>query len=212
MREQLIKNIACFLDNYEGIFLSEAEIQIKLAKYLIETNDYNDVFVEYYVNTEVIESYPWATEKIFIDIVVRKEKDYIPIEIKFKTKSQEFQQNVFGSQFSVELGEQKAHNVGRYSFWKDIKRIELIQDKFALSNPGVVLFITNDKKYIEKPKKKNKDALFLIHEDREITEGSSLDWEVSENRARKFPGFTLSKRYTINWKSMKINNHHYLLL
>lgn len=215
MREYLIKDINDFLEGYDGIFLSEKEIQVKLAKYL-ETREYDNVFLEYYVNkAENIKDYPWENDKkIFIDIVVRKENDYIPIEIKFRTSNQTFEYNVFGSNKQVELGEQIAQNEGMYYFWKDVKRVELFESEFNLKYSGIVLFITNDKKYLQKPRPTSKYAPFSTENDKVIEKNSILNWNgnISPKRASKFPGFILCKNYKIEWKSMNIEDHHYILL
>ena len=135
MRQTLINNINTFLANHFGFFHSEEEIQILLAKHLLNTGDYDDIFVEYYVNRHLVHNYPWNNDKkISVDIVVRINNDYIPIEIKYKTKRQIFPHHVFGTQTNVELAEQGAQNEGCYSFWKDIKRIEIFQEKFKLNN------------------------------------------------------------------------------
>jgi hypothetical protein len=136
-----------------GFFHSEEEVQILLAKYLLNTGQYDDIFVEYYVNRELVPNYPWNNDKkISVDIVVRVENNYIPIEIKYKTKRQIFPHHVFGSQTYVELAEQGAQNEGCYSFWKDVKRIELLHETFNLNYEGLVLFITNDPSYLNPPR------------------------------------------------------------
>jgi hypothetical protein len=166
----------------------------------------------------LIEDYPWEKDKkIFIDIVVVEKDDYIPIEIKFKTISQSFQYNVFGSNTMVGLGNQIAQNEGKYSFWKDVKRVESIQEKFNLRYPGIVLFITNDDSYKKERSGNFQYGPFSIHDGREVKSGH-LNWNeaarnISPNRANKFPGFTLSKDYKIKWKKMEnITDHHYILL
>lgn len=84
MRQKVIEDITNFLVKYEGFFHSEKEIQIRLAKYLLDTKNYHDIYVEYYVDKALLLDYPWSNDKkISIDIVVMKDNEYIPIEIKF---------------------------------------------------------------------------------------------------------------------------------
>ena len=71
MRENLINQIRTFLGNHVGFFHSEEEVQILLAKYLLNTGQYDDIFVEYYVNRELVPNYPWNNDKkISVDIVI----------------------------------------------------------------------------------------------------------------------------------------------
>lgn len=218
MRELLIKQIKSFLDNYDGFFHSEQEVQILLAQHLLNTDSYNNVYVEYYVNRELIPDYPWNNDKkISIDIVVRKGSAYIPIEIKYKTTKQVFPHYVFGSQTHVELAHQGAQNEGCYSFWKDIKRIEIIKRIFNLNHSGLVLFITNDLTYLNPPRTNVQYRPFSIHEGQRIDGGTLLDWDntrkpIKDTRSDKFPGFEISNNYLINWKDLNIQKHKYILV
>lgn len=218
MRQNLINHITAFLTNYIGFFHSEEEIQILLAKYLLDTGEYDDIFLEYYVNRQLIPNYPWNNDKkISIDIVVRAQNNYIPIEIKFKTKRQVFQHRVFGYSTNVELAQQGAHNEGCYNFWKDIKRIEIFQETFNLNHSGLILFITNDLTYLNEPRADVQYGPFSIHNGRQVLQSTLLNWDatkksIKENRSEKFPGFTIAKAYTINWQDLNIKNHKYILL
>jgi hypothetical protein len=218
MRDNLINQIGTFLENHKGFFHSEEEVQILLAKYLLNSGQYDDIFVEYYVNRELVPNYPWNNDKkISIDIVVRVENNYIPIEIKYKTTRQIFPHHVFGSQTNVELAEQGAQNEGCYSFWKDIKRIELLHETFNLNYAGLTLFITNDLSYLNEPRPDVQYGPFSIHNGRQVAQGTFLNWDVTRkaikaDRAKKFPGFTISRNYTINWQNLKILDHKYILM
>lgn len=218
MRQTLINQIRQFLDSYIGFFHSEGEVQILLAKYLLDTGNYDNIYVEYHVNKNLIPNYPWDNDKkISIDIVARIANDYIPIEIKYKTKRQTFPHQVFGSNINVELANQSAQNEGCYSFWKDIKRIEILKDTFNLNNSGVVLFITNDPSYLQQPRANVQYGPFSIHEGREVIEGEILNWDstrkaIKPDRAAKFPRLSMSNDYKINWQKLNIENHKYILV
>ena len=218
MRQTLINHINLFLTNHDGFFHSEEEIQILLAKYLLNRGVYDEIFVEYYVSKHLIPNYPWNNDKkISVDLVVRIANDYIPIEIKYKTKRQIFPHHVFGSLTNVELADQGAQNDGCYSFWKDIKRIEILKQTFNLNNAGLVLFVTNDLSYLRQPRADVQYGPFSIHLGRNVFQDSFLNWdasikEIKAERAEKFPGLTISNDYLIDWQDLNIENHKYILL
>ena len=63
MRQFLINHITTFLENHVGFFHSEEEVQILLAKYLLNTGQYDDILVEYYVGIQLVPNYPWKNDK-----------------------------------------------------------------------------------------------------------------------------------------------------
>jgi len=218
MREQTLNYIQTFLGEFDGFFHSEEEVQLLLVKYLINSNYFDNVFVEYYVHTHLIPNYPWQNDKkISVDIVVEKNNLYLPIEIKYKTKRQLFPHFIFGSLTNVELAEQGAQNEGCYSFWKDIKRIETINSTFHNTEIGLVLFITNDSSYERLPRQGVQYGPFSIHQNRQVPAETFLNWDatikpIKPDRAVKFPGFHIDKNYLINWQDLNIEEHKYILI
>ncbi len=218
MREKLKEQIHNFLQNYEGFFHSESEVQILLAKYLLETDNYDNVFVEYNISRDLIPDYPWVNDKkISIDIVIQQKSNYIPIEIKYKTRKQTFPHQVFGSETNVSLLNQGAQNEGCYSFWKDLRRLEIIKETFKLKQSGIVLFITNDQSYLNEPRQNVQYGPFSIHQGRKVSNSKVLKWdatlrEIKISRAQKFPELKMSNDYAIDWNDLKIINHKYLLV
>ena len=218
MREKLKKEIHNFLRNYEGFFHSESEVQILLANYLMGTRYYDNVFIEYNVSKGLIPNYPWANDKkISIDIVIQQKNNFIPIEVKYKTRKQTFPHKVFGSITNVTLSNQGAKNEGCYSFWKDIKRLEIIKETFKLHHSGILLFITNDHSYLNHPRPSVQYGPFSIHQKRQIKNGVDLNWDTTKKdinpiRAKKFPGFNISNDYKIFWNDLKIKEHKYILI
>jgi hypothetical protein len=220
MREQLKKDIKEFLDKIENFFHTEEELQLLLARHLMDIEYYDQIFVEYYVSRKEFDEdrFPWVNDsKISIDIVVQKGNDYLPIEIKYKTKAQIFPHKVFGKVVNVTLTKQGAQNEGCYSFWKDVKRIEILKETFNLNYDGFVLFITNDHSYKNPPRLNSQYAPFSIHNGREVKKGDILKWDNSktailEERLKKFPAFSISNNYIISWNELRIENHIYLLI
>ena len=88
-----------------------------------------------------------------IDIVVINKitSEFYPIELKYKTKKYE----IIHQDEKYKLTEQGATDIGRFSFRKDIYRIEqLVKDKTV---QGFFIVITNENKYLQNIS--NKDTL-----------------------------------------------------
>jgi len=112
-------------------FIREHEIQIYLANFFAESKEFNNIFLEYHLPSHLLPHYPWVdSNNIYIDIVLEKNNIFYPIEIKYKTTTQNLPINIFGSDSIVVLGHHGAQNIGCYDFWKDIKRLEIFENQF----------------------------------------------------------------------------------
>lgn len=212
MREQIRQHIITALEQRDTFFLREIDIQIYLANYFVNTNEYDNVFLEYHIPSNLILNYPWS-DNIYIDIVLEKDNLYYPIEIKYKTTSQLLPLNIFGSNLNVSLGQQGASNIGCYDFWKDVKRIELFQQTFNNVEKGFVLFVSNDFTYKTPPNNPNIGyAQFSIHQDRIISENSFLNWNGTLKIAEGRPPITTNYDYIINWEQLPLENHFFILI
>lgn len=214
MRQIIINQIQTFFLNQNAFFHTEKEIQILLTNYFLNTNMYDNVFFEYYVGINLLQpNYPWHNDnKISVDIVLEKDGGYYPIEIKYKTATQVFPHFVFGTAINVTLENQKAQTIGRYSFWKDIKRIELLEETFQNVERGIMLFVSNDSLYRRAPNNNNGGAPFSIHQGRVVIAETLLDWNINLAVAVDRPGFTLRYDYNIHWTEMNLQNHYYILI
>lgn len=85
---QLVQNdINVFLKNNDRLFLNERDFQMHLTVWLKHSaHAYDDVDVEYYVPYKILDNYIWENE-LHLDIVVRKNGEYLPVELKYKTKN-----------------------------------------------------------------------------------------------------------------------------
>jgi hypothetical protein len=214
MKIKLLEDIRKFLSTYDGFFHNEKEIQVRLAKYLIDLKKYDQIFLEYTIEkSQFNENYLFKNEnKISLDIVVRNQDEFIPIEIKYKTTNQNFSYSVFGKNTNVCLTHHGAKNLGCYSFWKDVYRLELIQQTFNLNELGIVLFITNDEKYKVFPRIGSKYQQFSIHEGKNVTAGEVLYWS-EKYQGKNYPDIPLSNNNSINWDdNINIINHSFILI
>jgi hypothetical protein len=211
MRNQILQQIITALGLRNSFFLREIDIQIYLTNYFINTNLYDNVFVEYHIPSNLIPNYLWG-DNIYIDIVLEKDDLYYPIELKFKTQAQVLPLFLFGNNINVTLGQQGATNIGCYDFWKDIKRIELFEQTFNNVERGIVLFVSNDSTYQVAPRNQNVGySQFSIHQNRVIPANSFLNWNNDLDIATGRPPITTNYAYTINWVPLILQNHHYIL-
>ena len=128
-----------FLQTNQELMFNERDLQIHLALYLSRSkNQYDDVDVEYYVPYRELQDYLWENE-LKLDIVVSKNGEFIPVELKYKTVYVERQIPRFNQKLKepVEvLKNQGAQDMGMYNFWKDVRRVELVKRRFKSVTGG----------------------------------------------------------------------------
>jgi hypothetical protein len=214
MREFILDQISSALAARNVFFLREQDIQLYLAYYFLRSNLYDNVFIEYHVPRALVPPYLWSdANNIYIDIVLQKNDEFYPIEIKYKTMGQSVPHLVFGQNVNVLLGHQGAQNIGCYDFWKDIKRIEFFESAFELAKRGIVLFISNDISYRTAPLNPNTGyAQFSLHQGRHIPAGTQLNWNGHLTVANGRPGITVNYEYNINWTQLPYHEQHHFIL
>jgi hypothetical protein len=214
MRNKIIEIIEEALSNRTEFFTREQEIQIYLSDYLNQKKIFDNIFLEYHISSSCLLNYPWKdANNVYIDIVVLSKGIYYPIEIKFKTVSQQVPLNFFGTSTFTTLGHHGAQNIGCYDFWKDIRRLELIEENFNSVNKGIMLFVTNDESYLLPPR--NHDvgyAQFSIEDYRIVKSGQTLNWNGALSISINRPPIKLNREYVLNWKKLTLHQHSYLLL
>ena len=136
-----------FLKKNEELLFNERDFQMHLAIWLRSSaNHYDDVDVEYYVPWQELENYIWESE-LRLDIVVMKKGEYCPVELKYKTKKVERKISRFDEMLSekvIVMKNQGAQDLGMYDFWKDVRRVELVRNRFEKVKNGLAVFVTND--------------------------------------------------------------------
>ncbi len=209
----LVKDdVSAFLKSNQELLFNERDLQMHLALWLkASKNRYDDVDIEYYVPNSELQGYGdlWDNE-LRIDIVVRKETEYVPIELKYKTKGVNRQISRFGIKLSKEVlvvKNQGAQNLGMYGFWKDVKRIELLRRRFDNIHNGLVVFVTNDEMYVKGSKESSDNYLMNISEG---THSIHKYWQKRESKlAESNPYFDVETNYSIHWESNIINDEKF---
>ena len=196
------------MTNKELLF-NERDLQMHLAKHLLVSGHYSDVDLEYFIPKEDLPDYPWENEQLRIDLVAKIEDEYLPIELKYKTRTVCKPLPRFGetSKDSVEvMKNQGAQDLGMYDFWKDVRRIELVRKRYKKVKNGLAVFVTNDERY-KKPGRSDSN-----HANMSMNEGahtSKKHWLKKESKCcTTHPDFDVEKEYSIHWNSNKVEGEH----
>ena len=181
------------------ILFNERDFQMHLAIYLKQTNHYDDVDLEYFVPTDILNGYIelWDSE-LRIDILIRRGFEYCPVELKYKTKKIQSSLKRFGVDIAdvVIVKNQGAQDLGMYGFWKDVKRIEMVKDRFESVNSGLSVFLTNDVAYKKPTRENSNNKEFTMCEG---MNSRSKHWQRETKISAAYKGFELSKDYHIKW-------------
>lgn len=216
-------DIEDFLRKNTKLFYNERDLQMNLALFLKSKGYYDEVFLEYSLPLSLLPKEIEELKKnerkglffrenkkgkeimdsnIRIDIVLLKGGIFYPIEIKYKTKKEKGKSEF--SRFGVKMGELKhfkdqgAQNIGRYSFWKDVARIEFVKECFSPNiAKGFCVFVTNDESY------KADHTNFSMKEKEE--QDGVIQWNKEElSLAKTHPKILLKQKYKIeNWMSLE---------
>ena len=207
---EIVRNdIYSFLESNNELLFNERDFQMHLATWLRSSNNsYDDVDVEYYVPRQELDGYIWDSE-LRLDIVVKKNGEYCPIELKYKTKKVECKITRFDEKLSnnvVVMKNQGAQDLGMYDFWKDVRRVELVSKRFDRVKGGLAVFVTNDALYTKSSKPTSNNYLL------NMTEGLHTQikhWQNKESACanmKAYKSFEVDKSYLIHWHSREIED------
>ena len=201
-------DVFAFLENNNELLFNERDFQMHLATWLRNSaKNYDDVDVEYYIPWQELDGYIWESE-LRLDIVVKKNGEYCPVELKYKTKNIERQITRFDELLNKKVAvmkDQGAQNLGMYDFWKDVHRIELVRKRFKRVKGGLAVFVTNDVLYTKASKSSSNNYLFGMVGD--VTRLKQKHWRNPESTcAKTHPNFDVEQSYDIIWHSRDIDN------
>ena len=211
------KDVFAFLESYNELLFNERDFQMHLATWLRNSdNHYDDVDVEYYVPKTELDNYIWDSE-LRLDIVVKKDGEYCPVELKYKTKKVERQISRFDEMLDdkvVVMKNQGAQDLGMYDFWKDVRRVELVRNRFKNVKGGLAVFVTNDQLYTKASRQNSNNYLL------NMTEGKHSvikHWQNKDSACAKmksYKSFEVEKEYSIKWHHRNVDNilFHYCVV
>ena len=205
--EMVRLDVCKFLENNDELLFNERDFQMHLATWLRKSdNAYDDVDVEYYVPNKELDNYIWESE-LRLDIVVKKNDEYCPVELKYKTKKVERKITRFDEMLSddvVVMKNQGAQDLGMYDFWKDVRRVELVRNRFASVKGGLAVFLTNDEAYTKACRPTSNNNMLTMENGLHPKQKHWLKPETA--CARTHPNFEVEKEYSIEWHDMEIDN------
>lgn len=208
-----------FLDTNKELLFNERDLQMHLALFLMSSkNKYSDVDLEYHLPVEFNPGFDkeykqWETEKPSLDIVVRRDREYLPIELKYKLKAVHGAISRLGlsNEKNIEIiPNQSAQNIGRYAFWKDVKRVELVIKHYPSVINGLAVFVTNDVNYLNS--KQDTDYYAFRMDEGAVTSGT-LKWRKPKD---SYPPISLNGEYRVKWQHIQvpslIKEYYYTIL
>ena len=205
--EMVRLDVCKFLQTNEEMLFNERDFQMHLATWLRKSdNAYDDVDVEYYVPNKELDNYIWESE-LRLDIVVKKDGEYCPVELKYKTKKVERKIARFDEMLKdkvVVMKNQGAQDLGMYDFWKDVRRVELVRNRFANVKGGLAVFLTNDEAYTKTGRPTSNNNKLTMENGLHPKQKHWLKPETA--CARTHPDFEVEKEYSIEWHDMEIDN------
>ena len=201
------KDVCAFLESNDELLFNERDLQIHLATWLRNSaNAYDDVEVEYYVPCQELNNYVWKSE-LRLDVVVKKDGEYCPVELKYKTRKVKRKITRFEEDLTddvVVMKNQGAQDLGMYDFWKDVRRVELVRNRFERVKGGLAVFVTNDGFYTKGSKESSNNYLFNMSAGK--AHSKQKRWANPESTcAKSHPNFEVEKEYTIEWHKRKID-------
>lgn len=210
------RDVFAFLESNNELLFNERDFQMHLATWLRNSdNNYDDVDVEYYVPSQVLDNYIWKSE-LRLDIVVKKDGEYCPVELKYKTKKVERKISRFDEDLTnnvVVMKNQGAQDLGMYDFWKDVRRVELVCNRFQRVRGGLAVFVTNDEFYTKGSKETSNNYLFNMSASK--AHSRQKHWANPESTcAKTHPNFEVEKAYSIEWHNKLVDGvkFHYCIV
>ncbi|MBR6162445.1 hypothetical protein IKQ26_00945 [bacterium] len=181
------------LSKTNPLFCSELEFQFYLAWKIKEIyrNEF-EIKIEY-----PAVQYDGHNRNIDL-LLVDKNKNFIPIELKYKTSK--FEQTING--FNYKLKDQSANDLSKYGHLKDISRIEYFKETEHNFLVGYVITITNQCRTWQKITNPNQtDYEFSLENGITVSKGLK-QWSenTAEYNKRNHQSINLKNNYKINWQ------------
>ena len=196
------------LANGRPVFHSEDDFKFALAQQIKVRFPNAQIRLEFPFRSKKTSSKANKTikkkEDKYIDILVSFGNSLFPIELKYKTRTQN-KEKILKLEYrneEFELSEHGAQIENTYRFWRDVWRIENFIKEKSDSPKGFVIFLTNRLGYSENEGKHASDVEFRIHQGREVKK-HILKWQKNTKTAKReefSSSIPLNGQYKLDWK------------
>ena len=223
--ENLSLDITHFFESKKkssDVFCNECDLQLQLARYLYcSSRGYDKIHLEYFIPSRAVEQQmkdkllsvsDYKPQNLYIDIVVEKDGEFLPIELKYKTMPINAEIYRFGEKLEkVEiLKNHGARDLGAYDFWRDVSRIECLIKRFNNVKNGIALFVTNDKGYWTLPKM-GTNPNYANFSMKDGVHNQKKTWLGNTAMSAARPSFNVNKEYELVWKDHDLPFRYCLL-
>ena len=195
------------LSNTRKIFHSEDDFKFALSKELAEYFEEYDIRLEYPQEIDLTyrEEEQSRSHRKYFDIVLINGEVKVPIELKYKTLNKKGSAITKDNEI-FKLKNQGGHPDGRASFRRDVHRVERFLKK-TNNQFGYVIFLTNDKSYLnDVSKTDNLDKNYSMHHGSILSrkdDGWNLKMKKKDHwttKGEKRLQTDLSESYTLTWE------------
>lgn len=208
VKKDIVEEVLNSLSGKEKPYLSEAQFQFELAWELKKKlGEEVNILLEY-TSCARKATGDSKRKRFESDIILATEKDYIVIELKYKTKEAKIN--------GVNLTQQAGQPGTKYDYLWDIHRIELLmnqdsdnQDSYNYEyyikdkkcTGGFAIFLTNDPSYWKEAKKGESAYNFSLHDSSVKNAGEKLEWSgEKKDWMNSRPAFSLDYTYKMEWE------------
>lgn len=225
-------DVTCFLNNYPQLIRNERHLQVELARFLLGKACYGMVHTEYLVPVSELvvrkpfnskEEFPWKSVLNYIDIVVEIDGKFVLIELKYPTTEVQSSKlnppfTLFGMPLQTNtrvLANQGAKPHVCYRYWKDVRRIEVVKQRFPNVVGGLAIMLTNDPTFLKAPIKSANYTYFSVHQGRTLQGQVTLDWLKPKSKMTgSHPKFIIDGSYSCDWHPVNYQGvgFNYLIL
>ena len=212
--ENLSSDITHFFDSKKkssDVFCNECDLQLQLARYLsCSSRGYDKIHLEYFIPSRAVEQQmkdkllsvsDYKPQNLYIDIVVEKDGEFLPIELKYKTVPLNKDISCFGETVNGEnlLKNHGARDLGAYDFWRDVSRIECLIKRFNNVKSGIALFVTNDQGYWTLPKM-GTNPNYANFSMKDAVHNQKKTWQGNTAMSAARPSFVLDNEHKLEWQ------------
>ena len=195
-----VERVLAELSRERPVFHSEADFQLALAFKMQRMYPQLAIRMD---RTEIIDN-----KKLRIDVVAHQNGQTTLMELKYLTCALRIQVRFAEEEYEAyNIQNHAAQPPYRYKFLKDIRRLELLVERYMLKGhdaAGYAILLTNDSMYWKEPSRDEViDYAFRLHEGRTIAGGEVLQWDKrasADTKANREQPIVLHWSYTLQWR------------